>query len=572
MAVIRLLSTAAVVLIACLVVSRAVTTNAQPATLGMVYFPTSGSEQAHAHFLRGVAALHSFWYEEALVEFRTATRVEPGFLMGYWGEALAHNHPLWGEQDTEAARKALNNITDTAKLTARERAYISAVKVLYGEGEKRGRDEAYAAAMEQLYREYPDDQEAACLYALSLLGTVRPGDHGFRRQMQAGAIALEVYHKNPQHPGAAHYIIHAFDDPEHAILALPAARRYANIAPAAHHARHMPSHIFLQLGMWREASVANASAWEASEAWVQRKHLPLSKRDYHSLHWLLYSELQQGRYRAAEDLLALMRKALTDASGEEKLRPGYTAYTYAAMAAAFVVETERWELATTLLEPLRARSELQTHGTGATEHAGPGASQPTATATAAPAPSTDWTQILSLHIRGLAAAAQGSAEAQQRLAELRALGQRQSVEPERTRGLLEGWEVRTLEIAAVAGAVKGDLSEALTLMQRATVLEESLSPPSGPPGLVKPAHELYGEMLLRADRPTEAATQFATALLRQPNRARSLLGAARAAARGGDAQGAVLAYAKLLRQWQQSDPQLAELREAQEYLQQASVR
>jgi tetratricopeptide (TPR) repeat protein len=129
-----------------------------------------------------------------------------------------------------------------------------------------------------------------------------------------------------------------------------------------------------------------------------------------------------------------------------------------------------------------------------------------------------------------------------------------------------------LEIAAVASAAKGDLSDALALLQRATALEESLSPPSGPPSLIKPAHELYGEMLLRAGRPTEAAAQFATALLRQPNRARSLLGAARAAARSGDTQGAALAYAKLLRQWQQGDPQLAELHEAQTYLQQASAR
>jgi tetratricopeptide (TPR) repeat protein len=425
--------------------------------------------------------------------------------------------------------------------------------------------------MERLYREYPDDQEAACLYALSLLGTVRPGDPGFRRQMQAGAIALEVYQKNPQHPGAAHYIIHAFDDPEHAILALSAARRYADIAPAAHHARHMPSHIFLQLGMWPEASAANASAWDVSVAWVQRKHLPLSKRDYHSLHWLLYSELQRGRYQAAEEQLALMRQILADDRGEEKLRLGYTAFTYAAMVAAFVVETERWDLTSTLLVPLQTRDEPQTTAAGAKEHTESDTGQPTAATSTAPGSSADWTQLVPLHIRGLAAAAQGLPEAQQRLAELRALGQRQSGVPERTRGLFEGWEVRTLEIAAVAHAEKGDLSEALTLLQRATALEESLSPPSGPPSLIKPAHELYGEMLLRAGRPTEAAAQFATALLRQPNRARSLLGTARAAARSGDTRGAALAYAKLVRQWQQGDPQLAELHEAQAYLQQASA-
>src|SRR5438874_7983506 len=268
---------------------------AQQSSLGEVDFPTSGSEKAQAHFLRGVAALHSFWYEEALDEFRESTKVEPDFMMGYWGEAMSYNHPLWGdEQQAAAARKVLEKVTDSKKLTERERAYLKAVKVLYGEGDKATRDKAYSVVMEKLYRDYPEDLEAACFYALSLLGSVQPYERGFLRQMRAGAIALDVFQKKPNHPGAAHYIIHAFDDPEHAILALPAAMRYAEIAPEAHHARHMPAHIFLQLGMWPEAASSNESAWAVSDAWVKRKGLPLSARDYHSLHWLLYVCLQQG--------------------------------------------------------------------------------------------------------------------------------------------------------------------------------------------------------------------------------------------------------------------------------------
>src|SRR4030095_4484615 len=139
--------------------------------LGKVVFPTSGSPEAQAHFLRGLAALHSFWFEEALDEFRAATKVDPDFVMGYWGEAMAHNHPLWAEQDTEAARKALANIKDTSKITARERAYVEAVRALYGSGDKLTRDKAYCGAMEKLYRDFPDDLEAACFYSLSLLGT-----------------------------------------------------------------------------------------------------------------------------------------------------------------------------------------------------------------------------------------------------------------------------------------------------------------------------------------------------------------------------------------------------------------
>jgi len=224
---------------------------AQQSNLGQVDFPTSGSQKAQAHFLRGVAALHSFWYEEAREEFVESTRIEPDFMMGHWGEAMAYNYPLWANaQDTAAARKAVEKITESKKLTDRERAYLAAVKVLYGDGDKRTRDKAYAVVMEKVYLDYPEDLEAACFYALSLLGSRDLNDRSFLRQMKAGAIVLDVFQKRPNHPGAAHYIIHAFDDPEHAILALPAARRYALIAPEASHARHMPSHIFLQLGMW----------------------------------------------------------------------------------------------------------------------------------------------------------------------------------------------------------------------------------------------------------------------------------------------------------------------------------
>ncbi len=331
----------AVVLIAALNVSG----SAQSSQLGSVKFPTSGSEKAQASFLRGLAALHSFWYEEALEAFRESTRIEPDFMMGYWGEAMAHNHPLWSEQDTVAARQVITKIKDSPKLTPRERAYLRAVKLLYGEGDKRERDSAYSAAMEKVYHDNADDLDAAAFYSLSLLGMVKMDDKSYRLQATAGAIALAVYQKNPQHPGAAHYIIHAFDDPDHAILALPAAHRYASIAPEAHHARHMPSHIFLQLGMWPEAAASNESAWQSSDAWMKRKRLSTSVRDYHSLHWLLYVYLQQGRYRKAEGLLTLMKTTMSESTYENKLRPGYYENNYANMAAAFVVETERWDLA-----------------------------------------------------------------------------------------------------------------------------------------------------------------------------------------------------------------------------------
>ena len=152
-----------------------VTASAQDSRLGSVKFPNSGSEKVQAHFLRGLAALHSFWYEEALEAFRESTKIEPDFMMGYWGEAMAHNHPLWSEQDTVAARQVIGRLKDDSKLTARERAYLNAVKQLYAEGkDKRARDAAYSAAMEKVYRDYPDDLDAAAFYSLSLLGMASP--------------------------------------------------------------------------------------------------------------------------------------------------------------------------------------------------------------------------------------------------------------------------------------------------------------------------------------------------------------------------------------------------------------
>jgi tetratricopeptide (TPR) repeat protein len=528
--------------------------SAQESKLGRVEFPTSGSEKAQAHFLRGLAALHSFWYEEALEAFRESTKVEPDFAMGYWGEAMAHNHPLWSEQDIAAARQVLAKIKETPKLTDRERAYIGAVRRLYGDGDKRSRDAVYSAAMQKIYRTYPDDLDAAAFYSLSLLGMVNGNDKTFSLQSKAGAIAMEVYKKNPNHPGAAHYIIHAFDDPEHAILALPAARRYADIAPEAHHARHMPSHIFVQLGMWPEAAASNEAAWESSDAWMKRKNLSLSVRDYHSLHWLLYAYLQQGRYNQAEQLLKLMKKVMSESTYDNKLRPGYYENNYANMAAAFIVETERWNLATELFpenKPAPATAEQAAMGGS---HGGHSPARGPSGNGGATVRTSKANLTLPLFVRGMAAAVEGSAAIDQNLAKLRDVGSNTAI--------------RELEIKALSASMKNDHAKAIGLMKKATALEEQTSAPYGPPTLIKPTHELFGEILLRAGKPADAAAQFKKALVRQPNRARSLLGAARAAARSGDSAAATVAYTKLVEQWKQADEGLPELREARDYLDQ----
>jgi hypothetical protein len=390
------------------------------------------------------------------------------------------------------------------------------------------------------------------------MGSVSPEDpDGVQTRLRAGEIASEVYKKHPNHPGAAHYVLHAFDDPENAAKALDAARRYAAIAPAAPHALHMPSHIFLQLGMWPEAAASNEAAWAASDTWVQQRHLPLSKRDYHSLHWLLYIYLQQGRYGKAEALLTQMRQSLAEFPKDDPRNLMFGTFTLANMAATFVVETAQWDTTEQWLGAPReqaADSQSQTSSGAHPMQADVGVTQ-------APA----------IFARGLAIAVRGSPEAQKSMAELQAMrAQQAGMQVPFIAQLLKMTEIQEVEIAAMAAAAQGN--EAITIMRQATALEEAMPPPSGPPLVIKPAHELFGEILLRAKRPQEAAEQFATALRRYKNRARSLLGAARAAAQSGDAQGAANFYAQFARQWQQADAQLPELREAQDYLKQASAR
>ena len=528
--------------------------------LGTVNFPTSCSQPAQARFLRGVAALHSFWYPVAIEEFHESTKIEPDCMMGYWGEAMAHNHPIWGDpQETEAARKALEKIRDTAKLTPREQAWLEAVRVLYGEGDKSARDRAYAAAMEKIYRDYPDDAEAALFYALSLMGTVRAEDPaGVQTRLRAGAIASDVYKKNPDHPGAAHYVIHAYDDPEHAEMALDAARRYAEIAPETPHALHMPSHIFLQLGMWPEAAASNEASWAASEKWVERRNLPISQRDYHSLYWLMYVYLQQGRYGKAEEQLAEMRRSLAGFPKDDPRNLMFGTFTHAQMAATFVTETEKWDAAEQLLGQQTKVGDAKDQIVNVPD-------QFKAYIVVA--------QIPVIFARGMAAAMKGSADAQKSMAELRTIRERHGNEPEAlVAQIVKMTEIQELEISAVYNASKGGFDEAVKTMRRSAALEAAMPPPLGPPGVIKPAHELFGEILLRAKRPKEAAEQFATSLRRHKNRARSLLGSARAAAQSGDTKGAVKAYAQFSQQWRQAGAQSPELREAQDYLKQAAAR
>ncbi|MGV7220125.1 MAG: hypothetical protein ACQ9MH_01220 [Nitrospinales bacterium] len=495
--------------------------------LGEVEFETSGSGKAQQYFLHGIAALHSFWYKEALDAFRKSTEIDPSFAMGYWGEAMAHNHPLWAEQDNEAAKKVLLKIPDNAKISSREQAYLKAIRLLYGEGDKKSRDEDYSKAMDDLHQKYPGDLEAACFYALSLLGSAREAENKFQIGVKAGAMGLEILRKKPNHPCAAHYTIHAFDHPDLAILALPAARRYAQIAPASHHAQHMPAHIFVQLGMWPEATKANREGWMNSVAWVEREGLPKSKRGYHSLQWLHYVLLQQGRWDEANKVLHIKLRDMEEASDKK------TSKYYDRMIGASIFERESWKSVDSIIDP-------------------PGV-EPISYANA----------TLSF-IRGFAAAMQGRPEADQYLVDLK------NIRSEGINGNYfkrpERLDIWILDIQAAILASQKDYTGAIELMNKAITIVDKLPAPSGPPRIIKPTYELFGEILLKAGDPDQAVRQFKVSLSRHPNRQRSLLGIARSYKMLGMKKDVVEQYSKLLSIWQNADPFLEEVNEAKNYV------
>ncbi len=490
--------------------------------LGTIDFPTSGSTAAQLHFLRGVLLLYSFEYDSAAAAFREAQRIDPDFALAYWGEAMTYTHPLWKQQDRDAGRTALAGLAATpsergAKApTDRERGWLAAVELLYGGGPKARRDTLYSRAMERLAQSYPEDLEAKAFYALSLLG-LNQGDRDFGSYMRAAAIALDVFGENPDHPGAAHYIIHSFDDPIHAPLGLPAARAYSTIAPGAAHAQHMTSHIFLAMGMWDDVVAANEVAFEVS-----------GRRSGHYTSWLQYGYLQQGRY---EDALRFLQLIVRHTSKDPS--PHHRGYL-AAMRARQMLETRDWD-------GPAAAIEVDTTG-------------------------LPWAAAQVDFADGVAAVARGETSVAQRALASMAARREQQAASGATGGVLGHAEVLERGLRALLWAESGRLEEAIAEAERAAELEASLPFEFGPPRVHRPPRELLGEILLRHDRSTEALRQFELALARTPLRARALLGLARAAALAGETEKAVDAYATLERLWREADPGPPEHAEAEKYL------
>ena len=495
---------------------------AQVADLGETTFENSGSEQAQQAFLRGILLLHSFEYPDAREAFVEARKIDPGFAMAYWGEAMTHNQPIWYSQSLQGARGALEALAGDlhgrqAKApTEREKDYLGAVDALfYGGDDKLSRDIAYMEAMEHIATKYPEDLDAQAFYALSILGTVHHG-RDFATYMRAAAVAEEVFAKNPQHPGAAHYLIHSYDDAVHAPLGLRAARVYSRIAPAAAHALHMPSHIFVSMGMWDEVEALNIASFEASDARMKRKGLSVNARSFHARQWLAYSYLQQGRYEEAGQLLDDMVQDVLDGGESSGAR-----YHLAEMRATHVVETREWDSDILNMDVdsdgLRPESVAADH-----------------------------------FVTGMAALKQGN----EKLA-------RQKVKALMDLKDLKGRDekaVRIVQHQLKAALLKheGNHDEALKLVVKAAEMENKLPLAYGPPFPVKPAYEMLGEYYLESGQARKAQEAFQSALARAPKRALSLLGLAMAAEKAGNDDVARAARATLHDIWHQADAEVIE--------------
>jgi tetratricopeptide (TPR) repeat protein len=505
-------------LVGLLLLGSVLLASAQDTQLGETSFPTSGAPEAHEAFMEGLLLLHSFEYVDARAAFQTAQDRDSTFAMAYWGEAMTHNHPLWYRQDAEAARQALDQLasTEDERLshapTDREKAYLRAVHTLYGEGAKQERDHAYRAAMAEVAEQFPEDLDAQAFHALSILGTSH-GGRDTRLYMQAAAIVEEVFDANPQHPGAAHYLIHSYDDPVHAPLGLRAARVYADIAPAAAHALHMPAHIFSALGQWERAAELNTRSWQASVDRMERQGRSIAARSYHALWWLAYEQLQQGQHAAAEATLDTVHTAI-----QQRSDVGTHRAHFVRMRAAHLVETQDWAHPTTDIAVDPENLNLLDAATDA-------------------------------FAMGGRAVAQGNLNtAQRRHDTLRARLESAPNDNTTARATLMADQLRALIVQA-----QGDGENALAIMESAVQEAQALPLRYGPPRPVKPVHELYGDMLLDAGRPAMAQTQYRTALDRAPRRAWATRGWARAAEAAGDTETAQEARAQLQSIWSRAD-------------------
>ena len=496
--------------------------------LGTVNFPNSCSPAVQETFQRGVAMLHSFRYGEAEKAFREVLAQDPSCAIATWGiAAILMSNPLTGfgpsKEWAERAQAAIDQGRKIGAKTQRERDYIEAVAVYYDDWANRPervRQQNRARAFEALAARYPTDDEAQIFYALYLAGTQSLSDPSYTAYLTAAGILEKEFVKYPDHPGVAHYLIHSYDAAPIAPKGVPAARRYASIAPAAPHALHMPSHIFTRVGAWSDSAATNERA-----AMAAKRDKDVDEQ-LHSMDYMVYAYLQLARDDAARRVIDESAQA-SGLSFTRFVGP----YALSAMPARFLIERGDWRLATKL-EPVASSYAFAT--------------------------------ALTHVARGLGAARSGDP----------ATADKEAVELARLRDALKAakndyWagevEISRLEVAAWSALAQGKRDEALALMRSAADAEDKSEKHIVTPGRILPARELLGDMLLELKRPAEALKEYEASQLREPERFRGYYGAAQAAAQSGDKAKAKRNFTKLVEMASQGTPR-PELVQARAYL------
>ena len=497
--------------------------------LGRVKFANSCDPKAQPLLETGVAMLHSFWYSAAENTFRDVLAQDPSCTIANWGiAAILMSNPLAGQgaspKGAASAQAAIDQGRHVSPKTQRERDYIEAVAAYYRDfstRSERSRQESRAKAFEELAARYPDDDEAKIFSALYIAGTQTQADQTFAAYLRAVAILEPLFIKYPDHPGVAHYLIHSYDAPPIASRGLPAARRYASIAPAAPHALHMPSHIFTRVGAWEDSAATNVRATEAAKKGGEPNEA------YHASDYTVYAYLQLARdsdaRRTIEDVLKV-----TDFNPAIRTAP----YAIAAMHARYALERGAWREAMQL--------------------------QPQPTRHLYPDAITHFARALGAARSGDPAAAEKDADELARL--------HKALQDAKSNYWATEVEVQRLAIAGWIALAQGKPDDALKFMRAAADLEDKNEKDIVTPGRVVPARELLGEMLLELKQPAQALKEFEASHLREPNRFRGYSGAARAAEAAGDRRKAADYYTKLTELAKKGDTSRPELARARAYV------
>jgi len=496
--------------------------------IGRVAFATSCRPDAQARFERAMALLHSFWWEEGGRAFRAVAAADSTCALAYWGLALnVWGNPFVGGPSGDNLRQGASAAARALALgapTARERGFLASVGALYRDYETTPNSRrllAYSDTLARVYRDFPDDPEVAIYYALSLVATALPTDTTFSRQRQAAAILNPLFRRFPEHPGLAHYIIHADDSPQLAALGLDAARRYARIAPSAPHAQHMPSHIFVRLGLWDETIAANQRSLDAGIEYARAQGRSVAPEQFHALDYMVYGYLQEGRDSAARRTVA-QGLALTAVLASDLV----TNYNRVAMEARVPLERGDWAAAARL--PVRAAGQ---GGIG---------------------------EALAHFARGIGAArSNDAAEARVEVTALGAIQTALAGQPGYNWSRIVG--IKQQAVAAWSLLAAGDTAGALREAKAAADLEDVTEKHPVTPGELLPARELEGDLLLAVGRYPSARAAYEATLRRAPGRPRSLFGVARAAELAGDVAAARTGYRAYLSRMQQSDGARLEL-------------